>query len=44
MILVLGPFLVYIASALFFKEKLFKRDVFAATTVVLCILYVQFWR
>jgi drug/metabolite transporter (DMT)-like permease len=44
MILVLGPFLVYLASAIFFKERLFKRDLFAATVVVLCILYVEFWR
>lgn len=44
MILVLGPFLVYIASAAFFKEHLFKRDVFAAMVVIGCILYVQFWR
>lgn len=44
MILVLGPMLVYGASAVLFKEKLYKRDLFAATTVVLCILYVQFWR
>ena len=44
MILILGPFLVYLASAFFFRERLFKRDVFAATVVVMCILYVQFWR
>lgn len=44
MILILGPFLVYIASATFFKERLFKRDVFAAAVVVLCILYTEFWR
>lgn len=44
MILVLGPFLVYLASSAFFKERLFKRDIFAAVVVVLCILYVQFWR
>ena len=44
MILVLGPMLVYGASAVLFKEKLYKRDLFAAVTVVLCILYVQFWR
>lgn len=44
MILVLGPFLVYLASSAFFKEHLYKRDLFAATVVVLCILYVQFWR
>ncbi len=44
LILILGPFLVYIASNLLFKEHLYKRDVFAATVVVLCILYVQFWR
>lgn len=44
MILILGPFLVYGASAVWFKEKFFKRDVAAAIVVVLCILYVQFWR
>ena len=44
MILVLGPFLVYVASSAFFKERLYKRDVLAAVVVVLCILYVQFWR
>ncbi len=44
MILVLGPFLVYLASSMFFKEHLYKRDLFAATVVVLCILYVEFWR
>lgn len=44
MILVLGPFLVYIASSILFKEKLYKRDLFAAVVVVLCILYVEFWR
>lgn len=44
MILVLGPFLVYVASSAFFKERLYKRDVFAGIVVVLCILYVQFWR
>lgn len=42
MILILGPFLVYIGSSVWFKEKLFKRDVAAALVVVLCILYVQF--
>lgn len=44
MILLLGPFLVYLASSAFFKERLYKRDVFAAAIVVICILYVQFWR
>ena len=44
MILVLGPFLVYTASSIFFKEHIYKRDVFAGIVVVLCILYVQFWR
>lgn len=44
MILVLGPFLVYGASAIIMKEKIFKRDVFAALVVILCILYVEFWR
>ena len=44
MILVLGPFLVYVASSAFFKERLYKRDIIAGIVVVLCILYVQFWR
>lgn len=44
MILVLGPFLVYIASSAFFKEHYHKRDILAAAVVVLCILYVEFWR
>lgn len=44
MILVLGPFLVYGASAVIMKEKIYKRDIFAALVVVLCILYVEFWR
>lgn len=43
MILILGPFMVYIASSVWFKEKLFKRDIAAALVVVLCVLYVQFW-
>lgn len=44
MILVLGPFLVYLAASMFFKEHIYKRDIFAAAVVVMCILYVQFWR
>jgi drug/metabolite transporter (DMT)-like permease len=44
MILVLGPFLVYGASAVIMKESIYKRDIFAAIVVVLCILYVEFWR
>jgi drug/metabolite transporter (DMT)-like permease len=44
MILILGPFLVYAASSFFFREHLYKRDILAATIVVTCILYVQFWR
>ena len=42
MILVLGPFLVYFFSAYYFKEKLYKRDIFAAAVVVGCILYITF--
>jgi len=42
LILVLGPFLVYFFSASFFKEKLYKRDIFAALVVVACVLYVTF--
>jgi len=42
LILVLGPFLVYFFSTYYFKEKLLKRDIFAAAVVVGCILYVTF--
>jgi len=42
LILLLGPFLVYAASSVILKERLFKRDVFAAAVVIICILYVQF--
>lgn len=42
LILILGPFLVYFFSTFYFKEKIFKRDIFAATVVVGCILYVTF--
>ncbi len=42
LILVLGPFLVYFFAASFFKEKLLKRDIFAAIVVVACVLYVTF--
>ncbi|MFA7244529.1 MAG: DMT family transporter [Patescibacteria group bacterium] len=42
MILVLGPFLVYFASSYYFKEQLYKRDIFAAVIVILCILFVTF--
>jgi drug/metabolite transporter (DMT)-like permease len=42
MILVLGPFFVYFASAYYFREKLYKRDIFAAVVVVLAILFVTF--
>lgn len=42
MILVLGPFLVFIASSAFFKERFYKRDAVAAMVVIGCILYVEF--
>jgi drug/metabolite transporter (DMT)-like permease len=42
MILVLGPFLVYFFSFFYFKEKLYKRDIFAALVVVASILWVTF--
>ncbi len=42
MILVLGPFLVYFISPFWFKEKVYKRDIFAFIVLVLCILYVTF--
>lgn len=44
MILVLGPFIVYILSSKMFHEPFYKRDIAAAAVAVLCILYVQFWR
>lgn len=44
MILVLGPFLVYLASSAFFREKIYYRDLSAAIVVILCILYVEFWK
>lgn len=40
MILVLGPFLVYFISPIWFKEKVYKRDIFAFVVLVICILYV----
>lgn len=40
MILVLGPFLVYFLSFFWFKEKLFKRDIFAFIVLIACILFV----
>jgi len=40
MILVLGPFLVYFISLFMFKEKVFKRDIFAFVVLVSCILFV----
>lgn len=42
MILVLGPFLVYFFSFFWFKEKLYKRDVFAFIVLIACILFVTF--
>lgn len=42
LVLVLGPFIVYFFSTFYFKEKLYKRDIFAAAVVVGCILYVTF--
>ncbi len=44
MILVLGPFLVYFISPIWFKEKVYKRDIFAFVVLVLCILYVTYGR
>lgn len=41
-ILVLGPFLVYFFSFFYFREKIFKRDVFAALVVIASILWVTF--
>ena len=42
LILILGPFLVYFASVFFFKEKLHKRDIFAAAVVIAMILWATF--
>lgn len=42
MILILGPFLVYIFSSFYFKEKLYKRDILAGAFVLACILWVTF--
>lgn len=42
LILILGPFSVYFVSGYYFKEKIYKRDIFAAAVVVGCILYVTF--
>lgn len=44
MILLLGPFLVYIFSFFYFHEKLYKRDLAALLVIVVSILYVEFWR
>lgn len=44
MILLLGPFFVYLFSYLYFGEKLYKRDVTAMIVTVACILYIEFWR
>lgn len=44
MILILGPFLVYLLSAVIFKESIYKRDLFATAVVAACILYVEFWK
>jgi drug/metabolite transporter (DMT)-like permease len=44
MILLLGPFLVYAFSYLYFQERLYKRDLAAVAIIVVCILYVQFWK
>lgn len=40
MILVLGPFLVYFISPLWFKEKIYKRDIIAFVILVASILFV----
>lgn len=44
MILIMGPFLVYMLSAVIFKESIYKRDLFATAVVAACILYVEFWK
>ncbi|MFA5927053.1 MAG: DMT family transporter [Patescibacteria group bacterium] len=44
MILLLGPFFVYIFSYFYFHERLYKRDVAALAAIVVSILYVEFWK
>lgn len=44
MILLFGPFLVYIFSYIYFRERLYHRDILAVATIVLSILYIQFWQ
>jgi drug/metabolite transporter (DMT)-like permease len=44
MVLLLGPSLVYLFCYLYFKERLYKRDLVALLTIVLSILYVEFWK
>lgn len=39
-ILVLGPFLVYFISPIWFKERVFKRDIFAFVILIASILFV----
>ncbi|OQA04235.1 MAG: EamA-like transporter family protein [bacterium ADurb.Bin400] len=43
MILLMGPFIVYAFSYVYFNEKLYKRDMAAVAVIVLSILYVSFW-
>ena len=42
MVLILGPMMVYVYSYIYFKEKLYKRDIVAALVVVAMILWVTF--
>lgn len=44
MVLLLGPFFVYLFCYLYFKEKFYKRDILAMAMTVACILYIEFWR
>ncbi|MEK9156201.1 MAG: DMT family transporter [Patescibacteria group bacterium] len=43
-VLLLGPLFVYLFCYLYFKERLYKRDLLAVAVIVLSILYVQFWQ
>lgn len=44
MILLFGPFLVYLVSGIWLKEKILSRDVFAVSVVAACVLYVTIGR
>ncbi len=43
-VLLLGPFMIYIFCYNYFGEKLYKRDLAAMGVIVASILYVTFWK